>query len=159
MKNPDAGPASRTLVRKTAVSNSSFCLSFQKLDFFISQFSGFAPLQGAQGQTALAAPLQVEDRHLPGGHHPADLMVFALADGDKALTGAQGLQFCAQALGAVPQGQTRVKSRHILVTGSALVLCVVDLGDLLFRGDQPVEQVAVVGKEEQALGGLVQPTR
>ena len=33
---------------------------------------------------------------------------------------------------------------------------IVDLGHLLFRGDQPVEQLAVVGKQQQPLGGLVQ---
>ena len=89
--------------------NSSFCLFFQKLDFLFRQFPGFSPLQLPQRQAALGPALEIQNRHLSRGHHPPDLVVLALADGDQALAFPQGLQLRREADRAVPEGQSGFK--------------------------------------------------
>ena len=83
-------------------------------------------------------------------------MVFSLADGDQTLPVSQRLQPGGKALRPVAQDQALPESSHIRFPGGALMAGIVDLGDFLFGRDQPVEQIPIVGKQQQPFRGLVQ---
>ena len=84
-------------------------------------------------------------------------MILAFADGNEALPCPDGLQFCRKTKRAVPQGQSGGEGLDIFFSGSAFMSGLVDLGNFFFRGDQPVQQVAVIGEQQQTFRSLVQP--
>ena len=96
--------------------------------------------------------------HTPGRHHPAHLMILTLPDSDPALPCPHGLQNSRKADRAVPQGESFCKSIHILCIGSSLMAGIIDLRHFLFGTDQPVKQVAVIGKQQQTFRLLIQPS-
>ena len=83
-------------------------------------------------------------------------MVLPFPDGDPARPRPQRLQKRGQAYRAVPEGQARGKGRYVVGICLPLVAGVLDFRPFLLWGYQPVEQLAVVGEQQQPLGGLVQ---
>ncbi len=85
--------------------------------FLLRQFPNLPSGEAAQRQLALPLPLQIGNGHAPGCHHPAYLMILSLADGDAALSRAQGFQLRRQAHRAVPQSQPGGKGLHRRLCG------------------------------------------
>ena len=133
-------------------------MTIQGLNFVFRQRSGLSTGQIAQGKGSFGAPFQVGDEVPPAGQHPPDLVIFAFADCYEAFSVAQRFQLGAEADRAVLQDKTGGKGGHVVRRGVSLVAGKIDLGDLFFRGNEPVEQVAVIGEKQQALGVLVQPS-
>ena len=132
-----------------------FC--FQPVEFFPRQLPCLSSRQIPQRKKALLPPLQIGHRHPPGGHHPAHLVVFSFADRDQALPIPQRLQLCRKTKGSVLQRKARGKGLHILRLCAAFMAGVVDFRHFLLGRYQPVQQVAVIGKQQQTFGRLVQP--
>ena len=115
--------------------------------------------QCIQPQSTHRNALQHRHRIAGGGEHAAHLVVAAFGDGEAGVARAEGFKLCGGERSGFAVQQQRAGGKQCGFVAAQVLreLGVVDLGDARFRRDDPVQQLAIVGEQQQAGGVAVQP--